>query len=478
MYRNQEDAYHGVLNKGINKALTLHPVKDPAYMFRLHYHFMTIKLYELRCRSYKKNGILEQTKRIVSGALNFTSFATRSRNTDFYLRANASSNLVWAYFAQKNLWAPIKYFDLKNQVSYLMLRFAEGIKKATALIMEELNGKYRKTLGENYKLNRLTLSNIDYGYWKENPKYGVEYHLCLSIKLPNKIAPSFAWRPIESVNTCVQAQHGFSPLQGRIQPDIERIMVHFIVPLQGKYEELRRFLASVKEEFLTHGERIAVLVVYFPESSSPKKHIKQINELKLEFPETMFAWLNIPGEFNRAKALQKGAAYLGNNSLLFFSDVDLVFQKEFVNRCRDNTIKSKQVYMPVMFGQYNPDIAYFKKVRPKTNFVYKKPDGRWRIFSYGPVCIYGADVMAVGGLNTNIKGWGKEDTDFASRIVKHGLTIQRAPDQGIVHVFHEHVPCDKRLSHDQRQQCKRATLSTYAPKTEAVDYLISKMYIE
>jgi chondroitin sulfate synthase len=255
--------------------------------------------------------------------------------------------------------------------------------------------------------------------------------------------------------------------------------VHFIVPLQEKYEELRRFLASVREAFLIHSEPIAVLVVYFPESSSPEKHIQQINEFKVEFPETKFVWLQIPGEFNRAKALQKGAKHLGNDSLLFFSDIDLVFRREFVYRCRGNTIRGKQVYMPLMFGQYNPDVVYFNKKRStETNFVYTKHAGRWRIYSYGPVCIYGSDVMAVGGLNTNIKGWGKEDTDFASRVVEHGLTIFRAPDQGIVHVFHRHVPCDESLAEDQRYQCKMATLSTYAPKTEAVDYLIAKQYIE
>ena len=359
-----------------------------------------------------------------------------------------------------------------------MFKNPDGMKKALAITMHELNEKHRKTLNRKTK-SKITLENINYGYLRVNPKYGAQYQLCLSIKSPHGPL-KYPWHPPKPAYHWAHVDQAFSTIQGRIQADMKRITtVHFIVPLQEKYEELRRFLASVREAFLIHSEPIAVLVVYFPESSSPEKHIQHINELKLEFPETKFVWLHIPGQFNRAKALQKGAKYLGNDSLLFFSDIDLVFRREFVYRCRGNTIRGKQVYMPLMFGQYNPDVVYFNKKRStETNFVYTKPAGRWRIYSYGPVCIYGSDVMAVGGLNTNIKGWGKEDTDFASRVVEHGLTIFRAPDQGIVHVFHRHVPCDESLAEDQRYQCKMATLSTYAPKIEAVDYLIAKRYIE
>ena len=478
VYKEQEKAYHGVLDEAkIDKALTLHPVKDPANMFRLHYHFMSIKLFKLHYRGYKTNGMLSTTKRILAGEINPMSFANRSRKTDFYLRANGSSKLEWEYLTQQKHSTTIQHFDLKNHKSYLMFKNPDGMKKALAITMHELNEKHRKTLNRKTK-SKITLENINYGYLRVNPKYGAQYQLCLSIKSPHGPL-KYPWHPPKPAYHWAHVDQAFSTIQGRIQADIKRITVHFIVPLQEKYEELRRFLASVREAFLIHSEPIAVLVVYFPESSSPEKHIQHINELKLEFPETKFVWLHIPGQFNRAKALQKGAKYLGNDSLLFFSDIDLVFRREFVYRCRGNTIRGKQVYMPLMFGQYNPDVVYFNKKRStETNFVYTKPAGRWRIYSYGPVCIYGSDVMAVGGLNTNIKGWGKEDTDFASRVVEHGLTIFRAPDQGIVHVFHRHVPCDESLAEDQRYQCKMATLSTYAPKIEAVDYLIAKRYIE
>ena len=478
MYENQKTAYHGDLDEAkINKALTLHPVKDPAYIFRLHYHFLSRKLFKLHHHRHRTNGILSITKRIISDQILPKTFAKRSRNTEFYLQANGSSELAWEHLAQNGHFTSFRMFDLKNTKSDIHLHKGTGMRDALAQIMRELNGQYRKKSTLKPK-SEITLKRINYGYLRVNPKYGVQYQFSLSIKLP--LDPvRFPWfhQIPPTMSHLAQMNQGFSAIQGRIL-DVSRGTMNIVVPLREKYNELRSFAASLKEAFLAEAGQIAVLIVYFPESSSPKKHIQHINELKLEFPETKFVWLEIPGEFNRARALQKGADYLGEDALMFFSDIDLVFQKEFVYRCRDNTIKAKQVYMPFMFGQYNPAIAYFNKSRPETNFAYAKPDGRWRIYSYGPVCIYGSDVMAVGGLNTNIRGWGKEDTDFADRVVKHNLKVFRAPDKAIVHVYHDHVPCDESLAEDQRDDCEKATLATYAPAREAVDYLFAKRYIE
>ena len=474
MYDHQERAYHGNLDPiKINKALTLHPVKEPAYMFRLHYHFMSIKLSTLHYRGYKTSGILRATKRISSGEINPTYFANRSRNTDFFFRANSSSELEWEYITQKNKHpTTMKHYDLKTHVT---LEYLGGVQKIIGKIMYDLNEQYRRTSSRRTK-STIRFEKIHYGYLRINPKYGVQCQVCLSIRNPNPPL-KYHWIPPNPTQHKTQVDQAFSAIQGRIQTDIEKEIVHFIVPLREKFEEFTRFLASLKDAFLVHHEPIAVLIVYFPESSSPSKHIKHMKEYELEFPGTKFLFLQIPGEFNRGKALQKGVEHVGKDSLVFFADVDLVFQREFVHRCRGNTKRRQQVYMPLMFGQYNPDIVYFNKSRPATNFAYTKSAGRWRIYSYGPVCVYRNDVKAVGGLKTDIKGWGKEDTNFADRVTRHGLTTFRAPDQGIIHIFHGHVPCDETIPKEQRYNCQQATFATYAPKAEAVDYLIAKRYL-
>ena len=424
MYHNQETAYHDNLNDAkINKAISLHPVKDPAYMFRLHSHFLSIKLLEFHHRRQTSNGILSMTKKIISGEVVPEFLARRPRNADFYSRASASSKLEWEYILSNNGFTATEMLDLKSTKSSLNER--NGVRDAVTKILQELSENYRRTLKPKQK-SEIRLEAIRYGYFRINPKYGVQYQFDLSLKFPSS--------PGIPTNTTYWAKidRAFSTIQGRIE-SVTRRTLNIVVPLREKYDKIRILLARLKKAFLTDVEPIAVHIVYFQKSSGKTRHLQHINEIKKEFPEKTFRWLAIPGEFNRAEAFQKATKHLGNNSLLFFSAVHLVFRKEFVYRCRANTIENKQVYMPFIFRQYNRDIAYFNSSKPETSFVYTKSAGRWPTNEYGPVCIYGSDVMAVGGLNTAIKGWGMQDRDFTDRILRHGLSTFRALDKGIVY---------------------------------------------
>ena len=313
--------------------------------------------------------------------------------------------------------------DLKSTKSSLNER--NGVRDAVTKILQELSENYRRTLKPKQR-SEIRLETIHYGYFRINPKYGVQYQFDLSLKFPS------SHRIPTNTTYWTKIDQAFSTIQGRIE-DVTRRTLNVVVPLGEEYDKVRILLARVKKAFLTKAEPIAVHIVYFQKSSGKTRHLQHINEIKKEFPEKTFRWLAIPGEFNRAEAFQKATKHLGNNSLLFFSAVHLVFRKEFVYRCRANTIEGNQVYMPFIFRQYNRDIANFNSSKPETSFVYTKSAGRWPTNEYGPVCIYGSDVMAVGGLNTAIKGWGMQDRDFTDRILRHGLSTFRAPDKGIAY---------------------------------------------
>jgi predicted glycosyltransferase involved in capsule biosynthesis len=50
---------------------------------------------------------------------------------------------------------------------------------------------------------------------------------------------------------------------------------------------------------------------------------------------------------------------------------------------------------------------------------------------------YKSDIVRAGGFNTRIHGWGKEDVDLYSKCLKVGLSITRATDPNLVHVYHQ-----------------------------------------
>ena len=432
-----------------------------------------MRVRELQFDIYKNTAILKRTKQILKAESEVINMTSRSRNVDFYHQDNTGSQLQWKFITTKGV------FDIKSQhFRSFSFPVMDGLNRALGKTMKHLDDHYSRVLGQAKK-SSIQLKQVDYCYLRVNPIHGVQFSFALHMKVQDAQLKQ-AWRPTKPEYHRTYVQQGFSKIQSIVKENSQNRSrtVHFIVPLKGKLSELQRLLESLRNSFLTTGEEIAVLVIYFPENSFPKKHIDTFNKFQSDYPGTKFRWVNITGKFNRAKARQKGAEYFGDNSLLFFCDVDFVFKTEFVHHCRDNTIKGKQVYFPIIFSQYNPEVAYFGVNKPTTDFIYTNTAGLWRTYGFGAVCIYSNDVKKVGGWNTRIEGWGKEDVDFAKRVWKRGLAIFRVPDPSIVHVYHVHVPCDANLSREQRGMCQRSTMATYAPAPGLVSYMMSKKYIE
>ena len=52
-------------SKNINDAITLHPVKDPAYMYRLHVHFNNERIQDLQQHGEKLQRVLRNMDRLL-----------------------------------------------------------------------------------------------------------------------------------------------------------------------------------------------------------------------------------------------------------------------------------------------------------------------------------------------------------------------------------------------------------------------------
>lgn len=50
-------------------------------------------------------------------------------------------------------------------------------------------------------------------------------------------------------------------------------------------------------------------------------------------------------------------------------------------------------------------------------FQIDEVSGYWRSFGFGIVSLYLEDFHRVGGFNTSIIGWGKEDIDLFEKVI-------------------------------------------------------------
>jgi chondroitin sulfate synthase len=222
--------------------------------------------------------------------------------------------------------------------------------------------------------------------------------------------------------------------------------------------------------------------------------------------------IKLYGDFSRGVAIDKAiqSNYIKENDIIFLVDVDILFQSLTLRRIRENTIRNQQIYLPIVFSEYNPELV--SNSRPTIPFSYTMPmnsygnfaladyekmslnyqfyanssnlvnneSGYFREFGYGLASIYKCDIMnsKINGFVTDIKGWGLEDVKFLEKILtashqvqnqlllsiadgtqaaqnistNHNLDVYRAPDPSLIHIFH-HIVCDKNLEKNQYKMC-------------------------
>ncbi|XP_040273837.1 chondroitin sulfate N-acetylgalactosaminyltransferase 1 [Bufo bufo] len=240
--------------------------------------------------------------------------------------------------------------------------------------------------------------------------------------------------------------------------NMANVIVNIIVPLARRADKFQQFMHNFREVCINQDKRVHLTVVYFGKQQAQEvKAILENTSKAANFKNFTFIQLN--EEFSRGKGLDVGArAWKGNNVLLFFCDVDIYFNAEFLNTCRINTQPGKRVFYPVLFSQYNPSIIYghHDAIPPiDQQLVIKKDTGFWRDFGFGMTCQYRSDFINIGGFDLDIKGWGGEDVHLYRKYLHSNLIVIRTTVRGLFHLWHE-KRCVDELTPEQYKMCMQS----------------------
>lgn len=347
-----------------------------------------------------------------------------------------------------------KSFPVNSKVPWSLHNHElKGITRVIKTVMKTISNSHH----ENTQFHAL-----HYGYVSNQPISGQQYRLNIFTNKEHHIARS---------------SQEFGALQSRMFQDSQKMTVTVVVPLAGRLQNFKQFMENLEQNILQKHEPISILVVYFPETASSAEHEKIFDKYNMTYNGSTFTWLNLPGKFARARALQAAVDFHQDNNLLFFADVDLTFNIDFLQRCRHNTVAKKRIYFPVMFKLFNPKILGFKLNSTSYFRSFDREVGDWALYSYGPVCAYRDDVIAIGGFNVGIKEWGYEDIQFFEKFIsRHNYDVIRAADPGLLHIYHAHSKCDVIKNNIQRLMCTGAMLNSLTSEESAVNYLLNKNY--
>ncbi|KAI1704671.1 chondroitin n-acetylgalactosaminyltransferase domain-containing protein [Ditylenchus destructor] len=311
----------------------------------------------------------------------------------------------------------------------------------------------------------LQFQNIQYGYSRVEPLRGVDYILDIVLwfkrfRPPNRATISVrrhayvqqTFGPLEAQSdeefreqitqhsSQLQAQSLFESknetsfdARGNIRTDPSQEKIHIIVALLGRAETFKRFAENLRKILPVHESNVELVVVHYrSQNASDDVSIQStVDELSTTMPVKVVSM----GErrFSRGQALAKGSTSIqDSNSLLFFTDVDMLFDYETLERIRLNTILGAQVYFPITFSEYFNEYWNLPGVDESMR-TYEDSRGYFRHFGFGLVSIFKSDFDQVGGFNLTINGWGLEDVDLFEKCMKRAvnrIVVKRCLENG------------------------------------------------
>lgn len=241
-------------------------------------------------------------------------------------------------------------------------------------------------LNRNQTKPKYTLDDFIEGIYRIEPTTGTEYELYFKGKNRpglTKVTTLRPFAPIVHINS--------------LSTGAKKELVHIILPLSGRVHTFQSFMEKFVKIGLKNDRRVLLTVVYFGEAGLSEARV--IMSKAASRNSAYLRLLALNETFSRSKGLRVGAerpwevpGLLGEDSLLFFCDVDIVFSARFLDRCRWNASPGKSVYYPVVFSLYNPKVIYTlqgRKVPSETDqLLISRDTGFWRDFGYGMTCQY------------------------------------------------------------------------------------------
>ncbi|XP_058443998.1 chondroitin sulfate synthase 1 isoform X2 [Malaya genurostris] len=363
-------AFSGNLkNKEVHSAITLHPVKKPAFMYRLHAYTLGQKAQELRQQSLLLHRDIAQmttllqipkiNKNLAPGVPIFPSDETSADYLGDHnvlglmpdLNRHRPSHLPevieWDFIA-KSLYSGMH----PNPKRKIESSLKEGLNDVVREIMEHINN-FSRQRGRVIEFRELL-----YGYMRVNSLYGQDLILDLLLvykkyrgkkmtvpvrrhlyiqrsftdirirEITGGVAPAYAvtldnrlagdvtkpWNNSTSLDRMRSILNsGWEKLSDTFAISSPQMMeaappkdrIVFIIPLAGRSETFIRFLRNFEEVALKQDRRTDLLVSMYVDQSESSMIAGLLDQLRVRYPLNRINYLQLYGNFSRGVALDR-----------------------------------------------------------------------------------------------------------------------------------------------------------------------------
>lgn len=371
--------------------------------------------------------------------------------------------LKWEYFTEEEIYSCVDGSPKCDLRGVDRVDVADVIEVAVT----ELNKKYRPVL----HLKKQQLIN---GYRRFDPVRGMEYTLDLQLEVVNQNGHS------RSVAKRVHLLRPLSRIEIIPMPYVtEATRIHVIIPLTLQDRgHVDRFLEVFASNAFETGENaiLTFLFIYDPVEAQQVSQndifagVKaQISTYEHKYPTVKVPWISVKTETpSQIKFMDIISKKHPVDSLFFLAHVNTNVNSEFLNRCRMNSINNWQVFFPVHFQDFNPDVAYHNQQHPAAVDLVKEA-GHFDRGSFEEACFYNTDYMAA---RSRMAADVQENEDLLETLdifdmfLKYsGLHVFRAVEPAL-HQQYSYRACNPRLSEDIYHRCVQSNMEGLGSRSQ------------
>ena len=426
----------------IKSAVTLHPLKNPIHMYRVHQYILELSAAQLQEDAVKNIYEMQETNEKIP--LKLQRYQSEPWLGHF-VKFHPSSRfevLIWYYFNSTRLCTDAEGkqaitlpTDLKYSVNSVALQ---------ALInhLNHFSPEGHKYTPPYHLYDGFVISDFSRGveyvlrlsvHMNGNPD---PYRLVANVFMPFYSAPVVQYRPWSTITAS----------------KIVSMIVH--IDQSTNYSTF----FSLFEKICLQGHLKVSLHISLTAFDGSNKVIEEVTSLRSTYPSDEITY-ELTTQTARSYALHQVVPHDKDRLLLFF-DPNYILTEPFIDHCLMNTIMNRQVFFPVIFSLYNSDIADRLNIPRKS--IVSADTGFWNNYNYRVLCIYQSDYHDVGGYDTTLQSG--EDVALFEKIRSSPLTIFRALEPYIVRPFMQRS-CEN-LPEAEQVKCLNAVMDTVGSRRQ------------
>lgn len=278
-----EEVFSGRLKtKEIHRAITLHPIKQSSYMYRIHSYFYGLHSQNLRYNSINLYREILDMENLLADAKYFgnndvllqfnTSVLGMKPILNKFTPANKEETLVWDFISD-SFYSASSLNPKRRLESFQRVAVNDVVME----VMEIIN-KYSKQRGRI-----IDFKEILYGYVRENPLYGVDYILDMFLtyrKYRGKkmTVPVRRHAYLQKAFSQLEFKEIYSESNNPSHMDPLKSYVNVIVPLYGRLENFKRFLKNIESVCFQVEEKIRLAVILYESDQEEVSESKMVFE--------------------------------------------------------------------------------------------------------------------------------------------------------------------------------------------------------